>query len=218
MNNSHDEIKNLLTASRKLLSGKKHVQEIVEIKKQYGIIVEQGMSTMTMSARNPIEKINVAKSIEDEIESDELENQEYETANTGEEKEAKDDMKQGYRISGGIMFIHGKDRKDVELLTDDKIAFQETMEEFVNEVSDLVEFNPLNLYSNNVEWSGKLIDFDLEFIFTIGEESGIYIDGEMTKISDEFEELIKKLKTYYQKFKSKWGKILGMRKKTIDKN
>jgi hypothetical protein len=218
MNNSHDEIKNLLTASRKLLSGKKHVQEIVEIKKQYGIIVEQGMSTMTMSAGNPIEKINVAKSIEDEIESDELENQEYETANAGEEKEAKDDMKQGYRISGGIMFIHGKDRKDVELLTDDKIAFQETMEEFVNEVSDLVEFNPLNLYSNNVEWSGKLIDFDLEFIFTIGEESGIYIDGEMTKISDEFEELIKKLKTYYQKFKSKWGKILGMRKKTIDKN
>lgn len=115
------------------------------------------------------------------------------------------------------MFIHGKDKKDLELTTDEKIAFQETMEEFINEVSDLVEFNPLNLYTNNVEWSGKLIDFDLDFIFSIGEESGIYIDGEMTKISDEFEELIGKLKTYYQKFKSKWAKVLGMRKKTKSK-
>lgn len=209
MNNSHDEIKKLLKASREILSSKKSIEESIEIKKKYGIIVEQGMQGMNLGTKNPIEKINVAKSIEDEIEADE-----YETAETNDEKESKEDVKQGYRISGGVLFLHGKDKKDLELTTDEKIAFQETMEEFVNEVSDLVEFNPLNLYKNNVEWSGKLIDFDLDFIFSIGEESGIYIDGEMTKISDEFEELIKKLKIFYQKFKSKWSKILGMRKKT----
>jgi hypothetical protein len=216
MNNSHDEIKNLLKASRKMLSGKNSLNETIEIKKQYGILNEQGMQDMNFAMKNPIEKINVAKSIEDEIEADEYEegDDEYETAETGDAKPAKDDMKQGFRISGGILFLHGKEKKDMELTTDEKIAFQETMEEFVNEVSDLVEFNPLNIYTNNVEWSGKLIDFDLEFMFSIGEESGIYIDGEMTKISDEFEELIKKLKTYYQKFKSKWAKVLGSRKKT----
>lgn len=212
MGNSHDEIKSLLKASRNILSGKNSLQESIEIKKQYGIITEQGMQGMNMATSSPIAKINVAKSIEDEIEDDE-----YETAETEELKPAKDDQKQGYRISGGVLFIHGKDKKDLELTTDEKIAFQETMEEFINEVSDLVEFNPLNLYTNNVEWSGKLIDFDLDFIFSIGEESGIYIDGEMTKISDEFEELIRKLKTYYQKFKSKWAKVLGMRKKTKSK-
>lgn len=213
MSNKHDEIKNLLKASKNMLSGKNYIQESEEIRKQHGIISEQGgMQGMSMSTRSPIEKINVAKSIEDEIEDDE-----YETAETGkmdDTKEAKDDQKQGYRISGGVLFIHGKDKKDLELTTDEKIAFQETMEEFVNEVSDLVEFNPLNVYSNNVEWSGKLIDFDLDFIFSIGEDSGIYIDGEMTKIDDEFEEMIKKIKTYYQKFKSKWSKVLGMRRKT----
>jgi hypothetical protein len=209
MNNSHDEIKKLLKASREILSSKKSIEESIEIKKKYGIIVEQGMQGMNLGTKNPIEKINVAKSIENEIEADE-----YETAETNDEKESKEDVKQGYRVSGGVLFLHGKDKKDLELTTDEKIAFQETMEEFVNEVSDLVEFNPLNLYKNNVEWSGKLIDFDLDFIFSIGEESGIYIDGEMTKISDEFEELIKKLKIFYQKFKSKWSKILGMRKKT----
>jgi hypothetical protein len=209
MNNSHDEIKNLLKASRTMLSGKKYLSETIEIKKQYGILTEQGMQGMNLGTKNPIERINVGKSIEDEMEEDE-----YETAETEDKKPSKDDMKQGYRISGGLLYLHGKDKKDIELTTDEKIAFQETMEEFVAEVSDLVEFNPINIYSNNVEWSGKLIDFDLEFIFSIGEESGIYIDGEMTKISDEFEEMIKKLKTYYQKFKSKWAKVLGMRKKT----
>jgi hypothetical protein len=205
----HDEIKNLLKASRTLLSGKNSLNETIEIKKQYGILNEQGMQGMNLGTNNVTKKIDVGQSIEDEMEEDE-----YETSETGKEKPAKDDMKQGYRISGGVLFIHGKEKKDLELTTDEKIAFQETMEEFVNEVSDLVEFNTLNVYTNNVEWSGKLIDFDLDFIYSIGEESGIYIDGEMTKIDDEFEEVINKLKTYYQKFKSKWAKVLGSRKKT----
>jgi hypothetical protein len=88
------------------------------------------------------------------------------------------------------------------------------MDEFVTEVSDLADFNTLNVYANNVEWSGKLIDGDLDFIFTIGEDSGIYINGQMIKVDDEFLDLINKLKKYYQKFKSKWGKVLANRKKT----
>ena len=103
----------------------------------------------------------------------------------------------------------------MELTTDEKIAFQETMDEFVNEVSDLVDFNKLNLYPNNVEWSGKIIDFDIEFLFSIGEESGIYINGDMIKTDDDFLTMITKLKSFYEKFKSKWSKVLASRKKTI---
>jgi hypothetical protein len=112
------------------------------------------------------------------------------------------------------MALHGKDRSELDITTEEKVAFQETMDEFVEEVSDLVDFNTLNVYKNSVEWSGKLIDEDLDFIFTIGEESGIYINGEMIKVDDEFMSMINKLQQYYQKFKSKWGKVLASRKKT----
>jgi hypothetical protein len=88
------------------------------------------------------------------------------------------------------------------------------MDEFVSEVSDLVDFNKLNVYTNNVEWSGKIIDFDIEFFYSIGEENGIYLNGEMIKTDEKFLDLITKLKTYYEKFKSKWAKILASRKKT----
>lgn len=159
------------------------------------------------------EQINVAKDVESRLKQD----VEYETAQTdvkdGETPTQKDKT-QKYRISGGILALHGKDRSQLDITTDDKIAFQETMDEFVEEVSDLVDFNTLNVYQNNVEWSGKLIDEDLEFIFTIGEDSGIYINGQMIKVDDEFLAMINKLQQYYQKFKSKWGKVLASRKKT----
>ena len=95
--------------------------------------------------------------------------------NTDEPK-SKDDKQQSYRISGGVITLNGKDSTDLELTTDEKIAFQETMDEFVDGVSDLVDFEPLNLYKTDVEWGGKIIDFDIEFYFTIGENNGIYIN------------------------------------------
>jgi len=158
-------------------------------------------------------QINVGKDLEKRIQQD----NEFETAQDeieqGEEPTQKDKI-QKYRISGGILALHGKNRSDLDITTDDKIAFQETMDEFVDEVSDLVDFNALNVYQNNVEWSGKVIDEDLEFIFTIGEDSGIYINGQMVKVDQDFLTMINKLQQFYQKFKSKWGKVLASRKKT----
>jgi hypothetical protein len=163
-------------------------------------------------------QINVAKDVESRIQQD---NQDYETANTGVEdgddiETSPRDKQQKYRISGGILALHGKDRNDLDITSDEKLAFQETMDEFVEEVSDLVDFNTLNVYPNNVEWSGKLIDEDIDFIFTIGEDSGVYINGQMIKMDEDFMTTINKLQKYYQKFKSKWGRVLANRKKTIE--
>ena len=88
------------------------------------------------------------------------------------------------------------------------------MDDFVNEVSDLADFDKLNLYHENVDWSGKIIDFDLDFYFSIGEKNGVYINGDMIKLDDELIELVNKLTVFYEKFKSKWAKILSQRKKT----
>ena len=156
---------------------------------------------------------NMAASIESRIDQD----SEYETA-VDDEEEGKSpspkDKSQKYRISGGILALHGKDRSNLDITTDDKLAFQETMDEFVEEVSDLVDFNTLNVYENNVDWSGKIIDEDIDFTFTIGENSGIYINGEMIKVDEDFLNMINKLQQFYQKFKSKWGRVLASRKKT----
>lgn len=196
MNNSHDEIKKLLSASRKMLTSSVMAEDYRNIKSQYGLLIEQGVD---LTNDNVTKKVNITKSVEDTIE---------------DETESNDDKKQGYRISGGVLVLHGKDQTELELTTDEKLAFQETMDEFVEEVSDLVDFNNLNVYPNNVEWSGKIIDFDVEFFYSIGEDNGIYINGDMIKTDEKFLEMVEKLKSYYEKFKSKWAKILASRRKT----
>lgn len=78
------------------------------------------------------ERVNIAKSIENRIKQD----TDYETADSDEEKENEnvDDKVQKYRISGGILALHGKDREQLQITSDDKLAFQETMDEFIEEV------------------------------------------------------------------------------------
>jgi hypothetical protein len=55
---------------------------------------------------------------------------------------------------------------------------------------------------------------DLEFIFSIGETNGIYVNGTMNKVDEEYLVFIDKLQKFYDKFKVRWGKIITIRKKT----
>jgi hypothetical protein len=170
------------------------VEHISQIKKTYLITEEE--------TPRSFERYNVPNSTEQEIEDNEG---------------LTDDVSQGYRVSGGLIMLHGDNSQEVKLTTDEKIAFQETMDEFVNEVSDMVNFGQLNVYKNNVDWSGLIVDSDTEFYFTIGESNGIYMSGEMLKVDQNFLDMVSKLQTYYEKFKSKWAKIMASRKKTISK-
>jgi len=148
---------------------------------------------------------NLAKSIEDKIEDD---------STDIDPEVVKKDKSKTYRISGGLLTLHGKDKKDLQLTTDEKQSFQETMDEFVTDVSDLSDFGVLNVYENSAQWSGKILDADIEFFYSIGEENGVYINGDMIKLDQTLVELIGKLTSFEEKFKSKWAKVISLRKKT----
>ena len=200
----YEQIKKLLEASRSLLGDSLLTEDKQRIKKSYGMLSEQEVEDNSVTT-----KINPMKDIEQTIE--------YETAKDNDDeddKESKSEQKRAYRISGGILVLHGNDKTDTQLTTDDKIAFQESMDEFISEVAEIVDFNKLNVYPNNVEWSGKIAEMDLEFFFSIGESKGVYINGTMIKLDDDFMEFITKLQSYYEKFKSKWSKVIATRKKT----
>lgn len=192
--NQYDEMKSLLNASRRML-GKDNLTESRDTLKKMGLINEQESVVTDLSD----EPVNIDVDSEEEIDI---------------ETTPDEDKSQSYRVSGGIVTLHGKDKQELELSTEEKTSFQETMDDFVDQVSDLSDFGVLHIYPNNVEWSGKVIDFDLEFFYSIGENNGVYINGDMIKLDDSLVELINKLTVYYQQFKSKWAKILASRKKT----
>lgn len=88
------------------------------------------------------------------------------------------------------------------------------MDDFVEQVSELVDYQPINIYQNNVEWGGRLIKEDMDFFFSIGESNGVFVSGDMMRLDSEFMETIEKLKSFYNIFSSKWSKVLANRKTT----
>lgn len=127
-----------------------------------------------------------------------------------------EEKRKEYTISGGKLIVHGYEDSDLDLTNEEKKSFQETMDEFVDQVTDLVDFNPLHIYENNIEWSGKMVTFDLEYFYTLGENTGVYLNGQMIKVDDDFIDMTNKLRQYYKTFTSKWAKVIGSRKKTSE--
>ena len=195
LENSYDEMKSLLKKSKMLFE-------------QYS---ETGRINTVDSIANKIRSSVSNDAIVGGEQEDETDQEGIKTSKTSKTSSKQ----QKYKISGGIFVLHGDTRAEVDnITTDDKSSFQETMDEFVEEVSDLVDFDELHLYKNSVEWGGKLIDDNITFLYTIGENGGVYISADIVKIDEDFLSIITKLEQYYQKFKSKWSKVLAIRKKT----
>ena len=193
--NNYDEIKSLLNASRKILGGNLNESQNRDILRKHNLIMEQ-----------PLEK---------ELDTEEMEEKKSETNKKDSEDIGKPrDKQKGYKIQGNVLILHGSDEADIELTTDEKNAFVESVDEFRNEVAELVEFGKMNVFNENVEWNGKVLELNLEFFYTINEPNGIYVNGDMVKLDQDYVEMIDKLQKNYEKFKAKWSKIVASRQKS----
>jgi hypothetical protein len=191
--NKYEEIKSLLEASRSVLKKNMNESQNREILKKYQILNEREIEIDT------IEKFKDDEEVSNKKDSDKI--------------GKKAEKQKGYKIQGNILILHGKDESELELTTDEKNAFVESVDEFRNEVAELVEFGKMNVYPDNVEWSGKIMELHLEFFYTINEVNGIYINGNMMKLNQEYLEMVGKLQQNYEKFKNKWSKIVATRQK-----
>ena len=143
---------------------------------------------------------------------------ETETQDEDEPRErptVEEELTKEYTVSGGKIIVHGASEQDLVLTDDEQSSFQETMEQFAEEVSDMAQFHPLNIYKNNVEWSGDLLRFDVRFYYSISEVEGTYIgNANMIKVDNKFMEVLGKVKSFYNTFESKWAKVLADRRTT----
>lgn len=193
--NNYDEIKMLVEASRRALSGKLNENRTSDIRRQYGLIVEQ------------IET--------DEVEIDDI-NIDEKPKKDSDEIGVRKDKQKAFRVLNNIIILHGKTKADLQLTTDEKNALTSSVDEFRTDVAELVDFGDLNVYHDNVEWKGKILEINLEFFFSINEPNGLYIKGDMIKIDQDYVEMVSKLQSYYEKFKTKWSKIVASRQEDVE--
>ncbi|HUU87831.1 MAG TPA: hypothetical protein VMX17_08770 [Candidatus Glassbacteria bacterium] len=193
--NNYDEIKMLVEASRRALSGKLNENRTSDIRRQYGLIIEQFET--------------------DEVEIDDI-NIDEKPKKDSDEIGVRKDKQKAFRVLNNIIILHGKTKADLQLTTDEKNALTSSVDEFRTDVAELVDFGDLNVYHDNVEWKGKILEINLEFFFSINEPNGLYIKGDMIKIDQDYVEMVSKLQSYYEKFKTKWSKIVASRQEDVE--
>lgn len=127
-----------------------------------------------------------------------------------EDLEKKNDRGKSYNIDGNTIILYGKKGIEQQLEEDERAAFVDTINDFNLSVSRMSEFYPLNLYEGGLEWSGKIIDHDIEFIISLGTVNAIYTDSNMNFVDDDYIEVLGKLKQFFEKFKEKWLPLIGI--------
>jgi hypothetical protein len=102
-----------------------------------------------------------------------------------------------------------KEDSDVQTLEPDEQREEEN--KFKDIVSKLVKFGKIKVHKENVEWSGHLIREKVDWVFSLDDTVGCYIDTtEFVQLRDETLETLKKLRGYYEVWSDEWsGRLTG---------
>ena len=87
-----------------------------------------------------------------------------------------------------------------DILRDEEKKFRST-------VSPRVEFKTFSIYpkASNVEWSGKFTDTTVEWVYSLDDPNGVYISGDLVRLSESMMDTLKKLVGYYTTWSSDWA-------------
>ena len=105
--NNYDEIKSLLNASRRIIGGSLQENQNNEILRKHRLITED-------------EDINMGERTDDDV---------IDTKKDSEEIGKPAEKQRGYKIQGNILILHGTDETDLELTSDEKNAFIESVDQ-----------------------------------------------------------------------------------------
>jgi hypothetical protein len=89
----------------------------------------------------------------------------------------------------------------------DAAELVEEEQKFRDNVSTRVTFNRFRLYpkSQNVEFSGKFNDNNVEWFFSLDDSRGVYISADLLQLTDDTLKQVQKLVGYYQTWANEWG-------------
>ncbi len=104
------------------------------------------------------------------------------------------------------------DEMDLELQEDQKTAISGLIDNFKQQVSQIVDFEPgMTINQNQIRLDGVLTDDDVSFVFIAGEENGVYINADMLKLTTETGTALEKLAKFEETFKTAMEPLISKR-------
>lgn len=102
-----------------------------------------------------------------------------------------------------------KQNGDIQNLDPDEQREEEN--KFKETVTKLVKFEKIKVHRENVEWSGHLIREKVDWVFSLDDTIGCYIETtDFLQLRDETLDVLKKLRGYYEVWSDEWsGRLTG---------
>lgn len=129
----------------------------------------------------------------------------YRLINEQEEtQQPEQDMKDDVMVINDVdIKIISSDSADMKLMDDQKNEISGLIDNFRQQVSQIVTFEPgFTIAPNQIRLDGTLTDDDVKFVFIAGKEGGVYINAEMLKLEQNTANTLEKLAKFNETFKT----------------
>jgi hypothetical protein len=102
-------------------------------------------------------------------------------------------------------FLFEADNKEDRDLDSSELTEEE--KKFRDTVTPRVKFNRFKLYpkAQNVEFSGKFTDSNIEWFYSLDDTRGVYITADLLQLNDQTLQQIQKLVAYYESWSNEWA-------------
>ncbi len=115
--------------------------------------------------------------------------------------------------------INSSDGNDLVLNDNEKTAISQVVDNFMNQVSQIVEFEPgVTINEKQIRLDGKLTDDDIDFVIIAGDGRGLYINADMLKLEEETIEILDKLIKFEEVFKTAMETLINQRQRNVGTN
>lgn len=143
------------------------------------------------------ENVSTKKTIREQIEQN--------AENNPNEKQ-KDDITV---INDVDVKILSSDSADMQMSDEHKNAISGIIDSFREQVSQITDFEPgVTINENQIRLDGSIPDQDINFVLISGDESGLYLNADMLKVSEEAILVLNKLSKFEQVFKDAMEPLL----------
>lgn len=105
------------------------------------------------------------------------------------------------------------DNSDLEITEEQKTSISTLIDSFRNEVSQIADLKPgITMNQTQIRLDGSISDLDINFIFIVGDEPGLYINADMLTIDNETLTELTKLLKFESTFQTTMEPMLRERK------
>lgn len=163
----------------------------------------------TKKMLNTLRKLNESPSYKKTL----REQQEYGQTPTEENPNVQQNDKNDVTVINDVdVKLLSTDSMDMKLTDEQQTSISSVIDNFKQQVSDLVEFRPgFVVDMQQIRLDGTLPDTEIKFTFIAGKDLGLYINCEMLKVTPDVTVAIDKLAKFYLTFTDAMNNIITSR-------